>query len=45
MREIRTYGSAGGETGSTGLPYPDQECSHPGEKLELERRLALQFHR
>ncbi len=24
MREIRTYGSAGGETGSTGLRYPDR---------------------
>jgi hypothetical protein len=25
MREIRSSGSAGGETGSTGLHYPDQE--------------------
>ena len=30
MRETRTYGSAGGETGSTGLPYPDRELHVQG---------------
>lgn len=25
MRENRTYGSEGGESGSTGLPYPYRE--------------------
>ena len=35
MREIRTYGSAGGETGSTGLPYPDQ--TDPGLPISIRR--------
>ena len=41
MREIRTYGSAGGETGSTGLPYPDRRprgagASAPESVLDRE---------
>ena len=33
MREIRLSGSAGGETGLTGLPYPDQYYSEPENLL------------
>ena len=37
MREIRPYGSAGGGTGSTGSPYPDQM----GQKLCHMRQSVL----
>ena len=39
MREIRLSGSAGGETGLTGLPYPDSSPSldlvRPGRTLRM----------
>jgi hypothetical protein len=38
MRENRTYGSEGGETGTTGLPYPYIEDRPAGtEKLYADR--------
>jgi hypothetical protein len=38
MRENRTYGSEGGETGTTGLPYPYMEDRPAGtEKLYANR--------
>ena len=39
MREIRTYGSEGGETGITGLPYP----YHVGTVLALVAYGALRL--
>jgi hypothetical protein len=38
MRENRTYGSEGGETGTTGLPYPYREGRPAGtEELYADR--------
>ena len=33
MRENRTYGSEGGESGSTGLPYPYPAAVAPRLKI------------
>ena len=32
MRENRTYGSEGGESGSTGLPYPYRTAKSAGDQ-------------
>jgi hypothetical protein len=33
MRENRPYGLEGGESGSTGLPYPYRKTGGPGDRL------------
>jgi hypothetical protein len=40
MRENRPYGSEGGESGSTGLPYPYREKSQRKKGYFFRRRLA-----
>jgi len=37
MRENRTYGLEGGESGATGLPYPYQPATPFGVKLSTIR--------
>jgi hypothetical protein len=38
MRENRTYGSEGGETGTTGLPYPYMEGRPTGTEEQYAHR-------
>jgi hypothetical protein len=41
MRENRTYGSEGGETGTTGLPYPYSEDRPTGTELHRTRATCV----